>query len=91
MKRCLKMLIRIEQWDSRWSTDIQKQAQKYTIEGVMQILDSTQVRIMICAEDANLDDFIDYLYDFFIERKMQIEELEPFIKEKDYRGIFRVI
>lgn len=91
MNRCLKMVINIDKWETRWSDEIQKQAKKLEIEGVMQALDEHQMRIMICGKDAHLDEFIDYLYDFFIDRNVRIEELEPFIKERDYRGIFRVI
>ena len=91
MNRCLKMVINIDKWDERWSAEIQKCAKKFEIEGVMQALDEHQMRIMICGKDANLDEFIDYLYDFFISINVRIQELEPFIKERDYRGIFRVL
>ncbi len=91
MKRCLKMLIKIDQWQTSWSTDIQKQAQKLQIEGVMQTVEDMQMRIMICGKNDQLDDFVDYLYDIFMDKKIEIQELEPFIKERDYRGIFRVI
>ena len=91
MNRCLKMVIKADKWESRWSSDIQKQAKKLEIEGLMQALDDYQMRIMVCGKDEKLDDFIDYLYDFFISVDASIDELEPFIKERDYRGIFRVI
>lgn len=91
MKRCLKMLIKIDHWQNSWSSDIQNQAQKLQIEGVMQEVEDMQMRIMICGKNDQLDDFVDYLYDFFVDKKIEIQELEPFIKERDYRGIFRVI
>jgi len=91
MNRCLKMLINIEKWEDRWGAQIQAQAKKLDIEGVMQALDGHQMRIMICGKDANLDEFVDYLYDFFISINVRVEELEPFIKERDFRGIFRVL
>jgi len=91
MKRCLKMIINTDQWDSDWGPQIQKQAKKLEIEGLMQAIDIHQMRVMICGEDHNLDDFVDYLYDFFSKIEADITDLEPFIKERDFRGIFRVI
>lgn len=91
MNRCLKMTVKMAKWDSDWSTEVQKKAKKLEIEGLMQISDDAQITIMACGKDAQLDDFIDYLYDFLLSVNAQIEELEPFIKERDFRGIFRVI
>jgi acylphosphatase len=85
------MVINIDKWDAHWSDEIQEKAKKLGIEGVMQALDQHQMRIMICGKDALLDEFIDYLYDFFTDINVHVQELEPFIKERDYRGIFRVI
>lgn len=91
MKRCLKMLVNVQTWQSDWGSKIQKEAQNFEIEGMMQAVDENELRIMICGESEKLDEFVDYLYDFFSSVEGQISELEPFIKERDYRGIFRVI
>lgn len=91
MKRCLKMLVSLENWQSEWGLKIQKQAQKLAIEGMMQAVDENHLRIMVCGEGEKLDEFMDYLDDFFLKVDARISELEPFIKERDYRGIFRVI
>lgn len=91
MKRCLKMLVKIKNWQSDWSLQVQEHAKKLEIEGLMQILDEQQLRIMVCGESEKIDDFMDFLYDFFITINAQIGEVEPFIKERDYRGTFRVI
>lgn len=91
MNRCLKMTVKMAKWEHAWSTEVQKHAQKLQIEGLMQIIDGAQINIMACGKDVNLDDFIDYLYDFLLSVNAQIEELEPFIKERDFRGIFRII
>jgi acylphosphatase len=91
MNRCLKMIVLANNWQEAWSNQIQKEAQKLEIEGVMQAFDDEQMRIMICGKNEKLDDFVDYLYDFFEKHELVVQELEPFIKERDYRGIFRVI
>lgn len=91
MKRCLRMLVNVENWQSDWGLQIQKHAKKLEVEGLMQALDDHQLRIMICGESEKIDDFMDFLYDFFVTIEAQISDLEPFIKERDYRGIFRVI
>ena len=57
----------------------------------MQLVGDNQLRIVVCGKSEKLDDFIDYLYDFFLTINARVEELEPFIKERDYRGIFRII
>lgn len=91
MKRCLKMLVNIDNWQSDWGSQIQKQAQKLEVEGMMQTVSQNELRIMICGQSEKLDEFVDYLYDFFATLQANISELEPFIKERDYRGTFRVI
>ena len=91
MNRCLKMIITMDKWESSWNNDIQKQAKKFEIEGLMQLVGDNQLRIVVCGKSEKLDDFIDYLYDFFLTINARVEELEPFIKERDYRGIFRII
>lgn len=91
MCRCLKILVRVNGWQDKLSVAIQKQAKEDEIEGQMQLVGDNQLKIVICGKDDTVDDFIDYLYDLFLSVGASVEQLEPFIKERDYRGIFRVL
>ena len=91
MKRCLKMLINSNNWQTLWSDQIQLKAKELEIEGLMQATSDSQLRIMVCGQDAKLDDFMDYLYDFLPTINASLNDLEPFIKDREFRGIFRVI
>lgn len=91
MGRCLRIMVKIEKWKDSWSSDIQKNAKKFEVEGVLQSAGSGMLKIVACSKNDELDDFVDFLYDFLSTAGAEVEELEPFIKERDYRGIFRVI
>lgn len=91
MGRCLRIMVKAEKWKDSWNSDIQKNAKKFEVEGVLQSAGDDVIKIVACSKDDQLDDFVDYLYDFFSTIGATVEELEPFINERDYRGIFRVI
>ena len=91
MCRCLKILVNVENWQERLSQAVQKRAQKDSLEGQLQLVAHNQLKIVVCGREELVDEFIDYLYDLFVTIGADVEQLEPFIKERDYRGIFRVI
>lgn len=91
MSRCLKVLIKINDWRPEFSHDIQRQAQKTKVEGQIQLINPQQLKLIVCGKNDQLDEFIDYIFDLFISSGVSIEALEPFLKERDYRGIFRII
>ncbi len=91
MKRCLKMLVKIGSWEEKWNQEVQKQSQKLKIEGTMQLVGTSEIRIIACGDSVNLDEFIDSLYELFAKKNGQIIEQDPFVQERDYRGIFRII
>lgn len=70
---------------------VQKNARKYTLEGTAQATSQTSAKIMICGEKDNIDGFLDVLHKGTKDVELDEIHIEPFIKEKDYRGIFRVI
>ena len=90
MNKCLKMLITIDATDSILK-NIQKVAQKYELEGIAQSVDQDTLKIIICGHKDKVDEFVDNLHKNINKLSKANIELEPFIKDKDYRGVFRVI
>jgi acylphosphatase len=71
---------------------VQKEAQALSLEGIAQILSSAQkVLIVVSGKKSNIDNFVDFLHKELAEYAIQGIEVEPFVKVKDYRGVFRVI
>ena len=91
MSRCIRIVVKANKWKSSWDKNIQKQAEKFAVEGVLQSVGNDTFKIVACCKDDKLDDFVDYLYDLLDSIDAAVEELEPFIKKQDYRGVFRVI
>lgn len=69
---------------------VRKQATKCQLEGTAQVADN-KINIIACGDKTNMDQFLDLLHKGTAKFKPDNVELEPFFKEKDYRGVFRVI
>lgn len=70
---------------------IQDNAKKLEIEGVAQLLMDNLVKIIICGSMDQVDSFLDYLYKEIEEINPDDFQIEPFLKDKDYRGVFRIL
>jgi acylphosphatase len=92
MRKCLKIQITGSVQSAAHKASIQKHAQSLGIEGTIQNLGTDSVVIHCCGLSVNLDQFIDFLYKG-TSHSGQLQELstEPFVKEKDFRGVFRII
>jgi acylphosphatase len=91
MNKCLKITLQIEVKDGMLQNFIQKNAKKYNIEGTVQAIDKHTVKIIICGSGEEMDEFVDSLYKGYKDIKPSVIEVEPFLKDKDYRGVFRLI
>lgn len=91
MKKCLRITIVATFFVDFLQTFIQKYAREYGLEGTAQFLNENQVRIVVCGDKESVDEFVDMIHKG--EKKWRAEEImaEPFIKDKDYRGVFRII
>lgn len=69
---------------------VQKNAKKYKIEGTA-VLSEDMIKIIACGNSDQLDEFVDSLYKGHGDIQPSLVEVEPFLKDKDYRGIFRII
>ena len=71
---------------------IQKHAQKLDLEGSVQVMPiEKKVRIIVCGLKEHVEDFLDLLHKGSGKYVPRNIEVEPFLKDKDYRGVFRVI
>lgn len=89
MKKCLK--ITLMTLDSAFRDVVQGAARKLDLEGTVQFVDPKEIVIIACGSKENIDAFLDNLHQGFGSTVPEEVQVEPFLKEKDYRGIFRVL
>jgi acylphosphatase len=90
MRKCLIIKIHGNVQSATQKSLIQKSAQSLSIEGTMQNYEDGVV-IYSCGLVDRLDKFIDAIYKAIDKSKINHIETEPFVNEKDYRGVFRII
>lgn len=92
MNKCLKITFVADFPENFLQTVIQKNAKKLSIEGIAQIVGpGKKVRIIACGMKDSVDQFLDVLHRGVSECALEDIEIEPFLKDKDYRGVFRII
>jgi acylphosphatase len=71
---------------------IQQRARDLKLEGTAQMLVATsEVRIIVCGESDDVESFLDALHGGFGKWFSEKIDTEPFLSDRDYRGIFRII
>lgn len=70
---------------------VQKCAHRLHLEGTSIIEPHDTVKIVATGSHEAIEHFIDLLYNGFDGCKPSTIEVEPFIKDRDFRGIFRVL
>jgi len=70
---------------------IQKLARHLALEGFIQVIDPKNLKIVVCGPKDEIETFLDTLYKVSVTKKPLDLEVEPFVKEKDYRGVFRIL
>ena len=70
--------------------EVSKQAKKLEIEGTAQTV-AGNVNLIICGSKERVDLFLDAVHKGLAKATSTHLEIEPFLKTKDYRGVFRVI
>jgi acylphosphatase len=91
MNKCLKITFTVEVPGDFLRSFIQKNARKKDIEGTVQMMNEKKIRIIACGTKDNVDSFLDIIHKGSANFLPEDVEVEPFIKDKDYRGVFRVI
>ncbi len=92
MNKCLKITFDAEVPADFLRSFVQKNAKKCELEGTAQLVDAGEkVRIIVCGAKELVDSFLDMLLRGTSSFAPEAVEVEPFLKDKDYRGVFRVI
>lgn len=71
-------------------SSIQKHARDLSVEGSVQYHDG-KIKITASGKKDNIDKFIDLIHKETAIYTDDIIEVEPFLKDRDYRGVFRII
>jgi len=91
MNRCMRITCSVQNDRSILHSFVQKYAKTFSLEGMVQPISDTAVRVIVCGTQEAIEDFVDALHHGVIEHKLNTIEIEPFLKNRDYRGVFRVI
>jgi acylphosphatase len=91
MNKCLKITVLIDPLQSFSYDMVQKFARKYQLEGVVQLIDKSKIKIIVSGEKKQVDTFIDTIQKESAGINIQDLEIEPQLKDRDFRGVFRII
>jgi acylphosphatase len=93
MYKCLKVVIKAAVFPEGFLHDfVQKNARKCSLEGTAHTAEAAkQVVVILCGQSENIDLFLDIMHKGAGKWMPEQIEVEPFLKEKDYRGVFRII
>lgn len=91
MKKCLKVSLGFT-GSSDFIQSIQKHGSKLLVEGNIKIFPAEKMlKIIVCGTKENVDKFIDILHKESVKIGAPEIQVEPFIRDKDYRGVLRII
>ena len=91
MNQCLLITLTIGSVNGFLEDFIKKQTHALRLEGVAHLISNNNVRIIVCGENSSIDKFIDQLYEKTGKYDLGDISVESFFKERDYRGVFRVV
>lgn len=90
MNKCVRIICNIPEGDFLHDI-VQKQARKLGIEGTAQQSGTDKIKIIACGPKEAVDNFVDIMHKELNKQKIDDIEIEPFLKDKDYRAVFRII
>lgn len=91
MKKCLKITLVSTVLDSGMREFIRVTARKLDLEGTVQLVEPNEIIIIACGSKENIDGFLDGIHQGVGVAMPEDIHVEPFLKEKDYRGVFRIL
>jgi acylphosphatase len=93
MCKCLKITFYGELPDDFLTNVVQRYAKKLQIEGIAQydVAHGRRIKVIACGAKDDVDAFLDSLYKDTADNDLEGLEAEPFIKDRSYRGVFRII
>lgn len=92
VKKCLRISFSAQMPQGFLQNVVQKFARNCGVEGMAQILATEErARVIVCGDRESIEKFLDQLHAAVANFTPEAIEVEPFLKDKDYRGVFRVI
>ena len=92
MKKCVKITFTGDLPKLFLQDKVQKNAKKIGIEGTASVAKSSKaVKIIAYGEKEAIEKFLDVLHKECSKAGIGELDVEPFLKDKDYRGVFRII
>lgn len=93
MNQCLHITFILDSSKEFLHAVVLKEARSLGIEGIAQMIsnDVKQVKVIACGDRESVEEFLDILHNELARDSIKDLEVEPFLKEKDFRGVFRVI
>jgi acylphosphatase len=92
MKKCLKITFSGLIPNNFLKKSIQQRAQALEVEGsVQQSIENKEIRIIACGTPEAIEEFLDIIHTETASIGIETIDVEPFIKDKEYRGVFRII
>ncbi len=91
MKKCIKIQFYTTKPQDFLKHVLPHGIKNFKVEGFAQALDVKTVQIFICAEQEELDKVLDLIYENIDRYTLENIEVEPFLKDRDFRGVFRVV
>jgi acylphosphatase len=91
MTKCIKIIFKVTDEKNFLYTVVQKQAKKENLEGAAHILSPGHIKVIVCGTKERVDNFIDALHKEQHTYDLRDIEIEAFIKDRDFRGAFRII
>lgn len=91
MNQCVRITLVVKASREVLHNFVQKNAQRLALEGVGNLAESDTIKIIAHGTHAAIDEFIDTLYTGYKGARPTVIEVEPFAKDRDYRGVFRII
>lgn len=92
MNKCLRIVVRTNVTEAYIQDVIQKNARTLGLEGTVQVVvPHKEVRIVVCGAKESVDLLLDVVHKGFQGVVPEEVHIEPFLKDKDYRGVFRII
>ena len=92
MNKCLKISFGADIPEGFLRTFVQKYARQCELEGMARVFNAEEkIVVVVCGHKDAVDDFLDILHKGSKGVYLEDIEVEPFLKDRDYRGVFRVI
>lgn len=92
MNKCIKINFVADYPAGFLQKFVQKHARDLGLEGLAQVVAAEKIAvILVCGPKEDVDCFVDLLHKGTKDVQLKDILVEPFLKVKDYRGVFRVL